>query len=231
MTRIRPIGQALTLALTILMAGSAAAADPPLPEISQTGVFRTDVVAAQEGSPTVGSPALAVRDGTTVHYLATSATHEKFATNPKAYPDVEQGVLLALMGADPVLRFPNGVRDTAIGPIVAGDPGKYVAEHKGAWFAFATEATLAAFRSNPERYAPPVGAYCLGAMSRKGITPGDPRHTLYLPEEKTWAVYGSANGPKTWVDMAPEERRQALAAAQAYYRERTGVSPARPTAP
>ena len=130
------------------------------------------------------------------------------------------------MGTDPVLRFPNGVRDPAIGAIVAGDPAKYVAGHKGAWFAFASEATFKAFRSDPDRYTPDVGGYCLGAMSRKGITPGDPRNIFFVPEERQWAVYGSPNGPQAWATMTAEERREALATAHAYYEQRIGHPPA-----
>ncbi|HEX5321796.1 MAG TPA: hypothetical protein VFW46_21745, partial [Stellaceae bacterium] len=139
----------------------------------------------------------------------------------KAYPDIEPGIHLALMGADPVLRFPNGIHDATIGAVIAGDPTRYIAEHKGALYAFATEATLEAFKSDPERYSPEVGGYCLGAMSRHGITPGDPRNIFFVPEEQKWAVYGSPNGPKAWTAMTARERRHALETAHAYYAGRT----------
>lgn len=205
-------------------ATTAAWADPPLPQVSQTGVFRTDVVAASQGSRVLGSPSLAVRNETTVHYLATKAHQDGFATQPTAYPDIERGITLALMGADPVLRFPNGVHDPSIGAIIAGDPARYVAEHKGAWYAFASEATLNAFKSDPEQYSADVGGYCLGAMSRHGITPGDPRNVFFVPEENKWAVYGSPNGPAAWLKMTAQERRSALAIAHAYYNERVGAA-------
>jgi hypothetical protein len=216
MPNIRLLAGALAASIAALFSG-ASSADPVLPEISQTGVYRTDVVAASQGARVIGSPELAIRNSTTVHYLATNDAHQRYENDAKAYPDIEQGVSLGLMGADPVLRFPNGVREPAIGAIVAGDPTKYVAEHKGAWFAFATEATFRAFKNDPGRYTPDVGGYCLGAMSRKGITPGDPRNIFFVPEERQWAVYGSPNGPEAWARMTAEERTAALASAHAYY--------------
>lgn len=195
-----------------------------MPQISETGVFRTDVVAAAQGSHILGAPALAIRNQTIVHYLASKENQDRFVANPNAYPEVEPGVSLALMGADPVLRFPNGVHDAAIGAIVAGHPTRYVAEHKGAWYALATEATLKAFKTDPERYIPDVGGYCLGAMSRRGITPGDPRNIFFVPEEGKWAVYGSPNGPKAWAEMTTPERLKAIETAHAFYRQRISLT-------
>ena len=149
------------------------------------------------------APALAIRNQTTVRYLASKENQDRFVANPNAYPEVEPGVSLALMGADPVLRFPNGVHDAAIGAIVAGNPTRYVAEHKGAWYAFATEATLKAFKSDPERYIPDVGGYCLGAMSRRGITPGDPRNIFYVPEERKWASVRKSEWPEGVEKLRP----------------------------
>jgi YHS domain-containing protein len=220
--RCSTIRQVVVIA-ALLLGGSAAFAEPPLPQISETGVFSTDVVAAAQGNPIPGTPALAVRNQTIVHYLASKEHQDRFVANRNAYPEVEPGVSLALMGADPVLRFPNGVHDAAIGAIVAGNPTRYVAEHKGAWYAFATEATLNAFKSDPERYIPDVGGYCLGAMSRRGITPGDPRNIFFVPEGGKWAVYGRPNGPKAWAEMTTFDRVKAIETAHAFYRER--ISP------
>ncbi|HEX5321692.1 MAG TPA: hypothetical protein VFW46_21215, partial [Stellaceae bacterium] len=71
------------------LAANSASADPRLPEISQTGVFETDVVAAAQGTTIPGSAIYALRDGTTVHYLASNRSHDQYSANPKAYPDIE----------------------------------------------------------------------------------------------------------------------------------------------
>ena len=137
---------------------------------------------------------------------------------------------MAFMGVDPVLRFPNGVHDRTLGALVAGDLN-YKANYEGAVFAFASETTLAMFEKNPAHYIPEVGGYCLGAMSQRRITPGDPRNFFFVPEEDgggMWAVFGSPNGPATWSAMTTQERKERLAEAHAYYNARIGIVPIKP---
>jgi hypothetical protein len=68
MPNIRLLAGALAASIAALFSG-ASSADPVLPEISQTGVYRTDVVAASQGARVIGSPELAIRNSTTVHAL------------------------------------------------------------------------------------------------------------------------------------------------------------------
>jgi YHS domain-containing protein len=118
--------------------------------------------------------------------------------------------------------------------LVPGDAAKYAVVFQGATFAFANEPNASTFKSNPANYIPDVGGYCLGAMSQRRITQGDPRNFFFVPEEiggGMWAIYGSSNGPKAWASMTPDERRAALTTAHAYYYERTGGTPSDTPAP
>lgn len=134
------------------------------------------------------------------------------------------GIRLALMGADPVARFPKGVHDIALGPVVRGNPSLYKAIFKGAVFVFANQANLMAFTADPPQFIPEVGGYCARAMSLRRITPGDPRNVLFVSEDDgggMWAIFGTLEGVTAWAGLASDKRREAVATAQAYYRNRT----------
>jgi YHS domain-containing protein len=131
---------------------------------------------------------------------------------------------LALMGDDPVARFPQGVHAPVLGSVVRGAPSRYAAKFQGARFAFANQADLSAFLANPRRFIPDVGGYCLRAMSQRHITPGDPRNAVFVREEPNggmWAIFGRPVGAREWQGMTPQQRRRALATAHAWYRQRT----------
>lgn len=197
---------------------------PPLPMISTTNVHRVDVVAAKGGNPALGSIEFALRTGEEVHYFLSAENCGLYEAQPELYPNVGVSKRLALMGADSVELFQKGVHDPALGKLVVGNPDKYTADYKGATFAFASEDNRALFAKSPEKYIPEVGGYCLGAMSQHRITPGDPRNTYFLPEEKKWAVFGSPNGPIIWAAMTTQEREESLGRAREYYHVRTNHS-------
>jgi YHS domain-containing protein len=73
---------------------------------------------------------------------------------------------LAMRGYDPVAFFTDGKP-------VQGNP-----QHRQLWngatWRFSTAASLEAFRSAPERYAPQFGGYCAWAVSQHYLAPGDP---------------------------------------------------------
>lgn len=134
------------------------------------------------------------------------------------------GISMALMGADPVARFPKGVHDATLGAVVRGNPSLYKAIFKGAVFAFANQADLAAFTADPARFIPEVGGYCARAMGLRRITPGDPRNVLFVSEEDSggmWAIFGRPEGATAWAGLASDKRREAVEAARIYYRDRT----------
>ena len=216
------------LALLAGMATTAYGADP-LPLISTTNVYMQDVVAAAQGNSVAGSPEFALRDGDDVHYFASAENCGLYNHNKAQYPDVQSGVRLAFLGADPVARFPNGTHDSSLGPVVPG--GAVYTTYKGAMFAFASQTNFVAFEMDPEKYIPLVGGYCVGAMSRDEVTPGDPRNTYFVTEAAgggEWGVFGSPQGPIIWAAMTPDDRRAALGQAIANYNRRTGLVPPHP---
>jgi len=218
---------AVAVFAVLAYAGSpAVASDAQIPSISTTEVHRLDVVAQKYGKPgTVGKLKFAYRDGDVVRYFSSNENCLEYVADPKAFPDVEQGIRLALFGADPVLLFPNGTKDPTIGALLAGDPARYRTVYKGTSFAFAYKATQRAFGADPVRYMPAVGGYCLGAMSSGRVVPGDPMNTLWIPEIGVWAVFGSPRGPVIWAAMTSEERREKTAVALANYHAMSGTKP------
>lgn len=95
------------------------------------------------------TPALAVNEVNTVPGLTTA------------------GAPLALHGYDPVAFF-------ASGKPTLGD-AKFVAEHDGAAYYFATEANSDAFKADPAKYVPQYGGYCAYGVSVGKKFDGDPR--------------------------------------------------------
>jgi YHS domain-containing protein len=199
----------------------------PIPLISTTDVHTADSVEAAGERAVLGKIDFAHRDSEVVRYFASAKNQALYTDSPRTYPTREAGVKLAQMGSDPVLRLPNGVRDQVLGPLLQGDPANWELDHKGTTFAFNDKKTLNAFRKNPERYIPAVGGYCLGAMSRGDVVPGDPRNHFFVPEAEDsgiWAYYGSPKGPEAWKAMTPDERRKAIAAAVANYAQYTAIT-------
>ena len=110
---------------------------------------------------------------------------------------------LALEGYDPVAYFTEGAPRK-------GDP-KLSATYKGAEFRFASAASRARFKANPEAYLPQYGGYCAWAVSRNYTAKGDPNAwkivggKLYLNYDaaiqKRWAadIPGNiAKGDQNW---------------------------------
>jgi YHS domain-containing protein len=75
---------------------------------------------------------------------------------------------LAVNGHDPVAYFTDGK------PV----QGKKDFEHKynGATWRFASAESLAAFKANPEKYAPQYGGYCAWAVSQGYTASADPKN-------------------------------------------------------
>ena len=73
---------------------------------------------------------------------------------------------LAVRGYDTVAFFTQGK------PV----PGRaeYALVYQGATWRFVSAQDLAAFKSNPSRYAPQFGGYCAWAVSQHYLAPGDP---------------------------------------------------------
>lgn len=90
------------------------------------------------------------------------------AVAARAHPPVNQGEDgLALRGYDAVAYFTSGAP-------TRGETAHQI-EWNGATWRFASAENLAAFRANPEAYAPQFGGYCAWAASQGYIAPGDPQ--------------------------------------------------------
>jgi YHS domain-containing protein len=87
------------------------------------------------------------------------------AANPEIFTGLVEGV--AAGGYDAVSYF------GADGPMEG--KAEFATEWKGAKWQFATAANLAAFKADPERYAPQYGGYCAFAVSRGATAKGDPQ--------------------------------------------------------
>ena len=72
-------------------------------------------------------------------------------------------------GADVVAYFSLQPGDDPV-----GGSQEHAHEWRGATWLFSSAENLAAFRQNPERYAPAYGGYCAYAMARDRIAPIDP---------------------------------------------------------
>jgi YHS domain-containing protein len=141
--------------------------------------------------------------------VASAATTAQF--RPISSPQVEgknEETTAAFAGFDVVERYPSGVNSRRLGGLVLGDP-TFASEHKGTVFWFANDANRKAFDENPNWYMPPVGGYCLGALSNGNgrLVPGYLENTFFVQELQTWAVFGSARGPKNWRKKTPGKSR------------------------
>ena len=88
------------------------------------------------------------------------------AATPAPPVSAEKGV--AIQGYDPVAFF------------TLGKPQQGSAEHsfvyEGATWRFVSSENLAAFKSDPARFAPQFGGYCAWAVSQHYLAPGDPNY-------------------------------------------------------
>jgi len=83
-----------------------------------------------------------------------------------AEPVYESWRGLAIGGTDPVAYFTDGAP-------AAGRP-EFSLDWKGATWRFASAENLAAFKANPEAYAPQYGGYCAWAVSQGYTASSDP---------------------------------------------------------
>lgn len=85
-----------------------------------------------------------------------------------AEPEIYTGLFskLAVGGYDPVAYFKGGA------PAEGSD--RFTLDYKGATWRFASAENLAAFRTEPEKYAPQYGGYCAWAVAQGKTAKGDP---------------------------------------------------------
>lgn len=230
--KCRPMMAAAFAAAILLGAIGPAKAEGLLPMISQTQVHRVDPVDAKNGHPQAGSPEFAFREGSVVRWFTSAANCGEYVADKVNFPDADRAVRVAFFGADPVLRFPNGVHRSDLGPVVAGNPA-YAAtytDRTGARvvFWFQNRVTQGAFKRDSAKYLPAVGGYCPGAMAADHVTPGDPRNAYFIaeaPDGGVWGTFGSPNGPIAWAKLTPAERLAKYRTALANYERRTGIAP------
>lgn len=100
---------------------------------------------------------------------------------------------MAVSGYDPVAYFTLGK------PTKGSDTFKTT--YKGAEWRFASASNLAAFKTNPDRYAPQYGGYCAWAVSQGYTASGDPTvwkivgNKLYLNYNQEIGARWSKNIP------------------------------------
>lgn len=117
-----------------------------------------------------------------------------------AAPPVYTGVLsdLAADGYDVVAYFTDGKP-------VKGD-AKFAMQWKGATWRFASAQHLAAFKANPDRYAPQYGGYCAWAVAHGYTAKGDPTQWRIV-NGKLYLNY-NADIQSKWVKDIPGHIRQ-----------------------
>jgi YHS domain len=81
---------------------------------------------------------------------------------------IDTGVIsgVALGGYDAVSYFQGGP--------MAGDPEKVFSWQGAQWY-FTSAENLAAFKADPQKYAPQYGGYCAFAVSKGSTAKGDPK--------------------------------------------------------
>lgn len=100
---------------------------------------------------------------------------------------------LAVSGYDPVAYFDQGK------PVEGSGEHEY--EWNGATWRFANEDNLAAFRENPQKYAPQYGGYCAWAVSQGYTASSDPE-VWRIVDEKLYLNY-SKSVQQTWAQDIP----------------------------
>ncbi|WP_428408227.1 YHS domain-containing (seleno)protein [Hyphococcus sp.] len=89
---------------------------------------------------------------------------------------------LAVDGYDPVAYFTEGEP-------VKGDKN-FAADYNGAQWRFASADNLAAFKADPEKYAPQYGGYCAWAISQNYTARGNPMNWTIV-EDKLYLNYNN----------------------------------------
>jgi len=138
-------------------------------------------------------------------FVATMLALVAFAAPAFAKDPVYTGTLsdLAVSGYDPVAYFTEGK------PVEGKSDFEY--KWQGATWRFANAKNLAAFKANPEAYAPQYGGYCAWAVSQGYTASSDPQawkivgKKLYLnyskDVQKKWQADESGNiakADKNW---------------------------------
>ncbi|MDA0865780.1 MAG: YHS domain-containing (seleno)protein [Cyanobacteria bacterium] len=106
---------------------------------------------------------------------------------------VEASSGMAIRGADPVAYFTEGAA-------VQGLP-QYEYEWNNATWRFSSAENLAAFRANPEAFAPQYGGYCAKALSEGNLASVDPR-AWSIVEGKLYLNY-NADVQAQWAQDIP----------------------------
>jgi YHS domain-containing protein len=99
---------------------------------------------------------------------------------------------LALSGYDPVAYFTQGKPVRGL--------KQFTTSYNGADWQFASAADLAAFKSNPARYAPQYGGYCAWAVSQNYTASGDPK-VWKIVNDKLYINYNAEVGEKWSKDI------------------------------
>ena len=97
--------------------------------------------------------------------LSSAVSPAAFADKPPIYHGLFDD--LAVGGYDPVAYFTGGK------PVEGKKAFEY--KHKGATWRFATAENLAAFKADPDKYAPQYGGYCAWAAAQGYTAKGDPK--------------------------------------------------------
>ncbi len=95
--------------------------------------------------------------------LVLFTTQSAFAKQP-IYTSIFSSA--AVSGYDPVAYFTEGT------PVKGSDA--FTTEHQGADWYFSSAKNLAAFKANPNLYAPQYGGYCAWAVAMNTTAKGDP---------------------------------------------------------
>ena len=99
--------------------------------------------------------------------LVTTAVSAQAADEVNVVPGLSAaGAPVAVHGYDPVAYFTKGA------PVRGSDTLVHV--HEGAAYRFSSEAHLAAFKKNPEKYAPQYGGFCAYGVAVGKKFDGDP---------------------------------------------------------
>ena len=99
--------------------------------------------------------------------LVTAAASAQAADEVNVVPGLSAaGAPLAVHGYDPVAYFTKGA------PVRGSD--KLVHIHAGAAYRFSSEAHLAQFKKNPDKYAPQYGGFCAYGVAVGKKFDGDP---------------------------------------------------------
>jgi YHS domain-containing protein len=114
-----------------------------------------------------------------------------FAAEPEIYAGAKEG--FGSGGFDPVSYQQDG------GPKMG--VAANTLEWKGAKWQFVSPDNLAAFKANPDKYAPQFGGYCAYAVSKGATAPGDPK-VFTIVDGKLYLNY-SKDVQVTWKKDVP----------------------------